>query len=239
MPESTPFDAPERIHPSLWRASQLARASAHTARAGWSALEADLPARGWPLGSMIELLAQHPGIGEIRMLHPALSADDDSRPIVLIQPPHTPQFAAWDGWGGDVSRLVWIRTQHACDALWAAVQVLRSGAFAGVLLWQATVRTPDLRRLHLAAQAGDTLFAMIRPASFSGQASPAPLRLALHPAHGGLDVDIFKRRGRLPEAPLRIPLYPITHDSMHHEPSLDRRASAPRRSRHARVVPAN
>ncbi|MDN5842854.1 MAG: cell division protein, partial [Alcaligenaceae bacterium] len=96
------------------------------------------------------------------------------------------------------SRLIWIRTRHPADSLWAAMQVLRSGAFAGVLLWQTAVRAHDLRRLHLAAQTGDTLFALIRPAAFAGQASPAPLRLALHPMCGGIHVDVFKRQGRLP-----------------------------------------
>ncbi|QKM51818.1 hypothetical protein B7760_05896 (plasmid) [Burkholderia glumae] len=55
---------PERIHPDLWRANQLAQAGARGIDTGHAALSAELPGGGWPRGCLVELLAQQPGIGE-------------------------------------------------------------------------------------------------------------------------------------------------------------------------------
>ena len=76
---------PERIHPP-WRATQLARGAARCLPTGHAALSAELPDGGWPMGSLVELLSPHPGVGEIRLLRPALSQLETRRPIALVQP---------------------------------------------------------------------------------------------------------------------------------------------------------
>jgi cell division inhibitor SulA/protein ImuA len=40
----------ETIHASLWRGSELARASGKTIDTGYAALSAELPGGGWPNG---------------------------------------------------------------------------------------------------------------------------------------------------------------------------------------------
>ncbi|CAM2195926.1 protein ImuA [Paraburkholderia kururiensis] len=80
---------PEEIHPSLWRASQLARGRGRVVDTGYPALSAELAGGGWPLGRLVDLLVQQSGIGEMRLLRPAFSALGN-RPILLIQPPHLP-----------------------------------------------------------------------------------------------------------------------------------------------------
>ena len=82
--------APEDLHPSLWRASQLAHANTRCVDTGHPALSKQLPGGGWPTGTLVDLLLQQPGIGEMRLLRPALAAAA-SRRIVLLQPPHPPQ----------------------------------------------------------------------------------------------------------------------------------------------------
>src|SRR5471030_1257360 len=79
----------EDIHPALWRGSQLAHARGKTVDTGYAALSAELPGGGWPLGTLVELLVQQPGIGEIRLLRPALAALSQ-RTIALVMPPHLP-----------------------------------------------------------------------------------------------------------------------------------------------------
>ncbi|MCV6905435.1 MAG: cell division protein, partial [Achromobacter xylosoxidans] len=78
---------------------------------------------------------------------------------------------------------------------------------------------------HLAAQASDLLFVALRPASAAQHATPAPLRLALAPAPGGLSVHILKRRGPVCEAPLYVGLEPGIVAPPRHAP-LDRRLPA-------------
>jgi protein ImuA len=224
-PES--IAAPEDLHPSLWRASQLAHASTRCVDTGHPALSAQLPGGGWPAGTLIDLLVQQPGIGEIRLLGPSL-ARVAGRRIVLLAPPHAPQALALAALGLAPSQLVWLRASRSADALWAAEQVLKSGSCGALLFWQQHARGESLRRLHLAAQNGETLFFMFRPLAAAQDASPAPLRLALRPAAGGIDIGFVKRRGPQRDAPLFLPLTPSL--PQRHAP-LDRPVPAPATAR--------
>jgi len=205
MNPSSIFATPEALHPSLWRASQLAHADTRCIDTGHATLSGQLPGGGWPGGTLVDLLLQQPGIGEMRLLRPALAACA-ARRIVLLQPPHPPQALALAALGLDPSQLLWLRATRSADALWAAEQVLRSGSCGALLFWTNHVRSDSLRRLHLAAQGGETLFFMFRPLSAAQDASPAPLRLALRPAAGGMTIDFLKRRGPQRDAPLFLPL---------------------------------
>lgn len=224
MPSPAFIAAPETLHPSLWLASQLARSSARCLDTGFAALSAQLPGGGWPGGTLIELLLQQPGIGELRLLAPAL-AGLSGRPIVLLQPPHRPQILALAALGVAPAQLVWLRSANSGDALWAAENVLRSGSCGALLFWQNHLRGEALRRLHLAAQGGETLFCMLRPLATAQDASPAPLRLSLRPAPGGVEIGFVKRRGPQRDAPLFLPLTPSSVLQRH--ASLDRPSPAP------------
>ncbi|KWF21170.1 translesion DNA synthesis-associated protein ImuA [Burkholderia pseudomultivorans] len=214
---------PEAIHPSLWKASQLPRAGTRGIDTGHPALNAELPG-GWPAGALVELLAQQPGIGELRLLAPVL-ARAAGKPVMLIQPPHALQPLALAYWDVDPSGFVTLPTPGTADALWAAEQALRAGACAAVLLWQAHVRTDALRRLNLAAQSGSALFFVFRPAAAARDASPAPLRLALAPRRDGAEVMFVKRRGPARDTPLFVPLSP-SPILLNRHAHVDRRASA-------------
>jgi protein ImuA len=151
------------------------------------------------------VLIQQPGIGELRLLAPAL-AKASSRKVALLQPPHAPQAIALAAIGVPPASALWLRADRTADALWAAEQVLRSGSCGALLFWQTQVRSDSLRRLHLAAQAGDTLFFMMRPLAAAQDASPAPLRLGLRPKAGGLEIEFVKRRGPHRDEPLFLPM---------------------------------
>lgn len=224
---------------AVWRADQMGSHPAAVVSTGHRALDKELPNGGWPGAALIELLLQQAGIGEMRLLRPALHAIAGQRRIALIQPPHLPQIAAWTAWGLPAERLLWIRTQRSADALWAAEQVLRNGSCGALLLWQSPVRTESLRRLHLAAQGAQTLFWMMRPLASAQDASPAPLRLALRPASGGIELDIVKRRGPQRDDMLFLPLHDMpaapSTSSISTHAHLDRRLPA---TPAARSVPA-
>ncbi|MBY4898711.1 translesion DNA synthesis-associated protein ImuA [Cupriavidus sp. AU9028] len=212
--------APETIHPSLWRASQLARGTGRALVAGDEALSQELPGGGWPLGTLVELLVQQPGVGELRLLRPSLLALG-KRPIALLAPPHIPQTLAWDNWGISPERLLWLQPKRIADLLWAAEQLLRAGTCGAVLCWQQHVRGESLRRLHLAAQASESLFCLVRPLACARDSSPAPLRIAIAPAPGGVDLTFIKRRGPQRESPLRLALSPSPILLSRHAAPLD------------------
>jgi len=214
---------PESLHPSLWRASQLAHATTRCVDTGHPVLSAQLPGGGWPTGTLVDLLLQQAGIGELRLLRPALQQVAKRR-IVLLQPPHAPQALALAALGLAPAHLLWLRSARSADALWAAEQVLRSGSCGALLMWQQHARGETLCRLHLAAQAGETLFFLMRPLAAAQDASPAPLRLSLRPAAGGVDIGFVKRRGPQRDAPLFLPLSPSL---LQRHASLDRSIPAP------------
>jgi protein ImuA len=204
----------EALHPSLWRASQLARSRTRCVDTGHPALSNQLPGGGWPVGTLVDLLVQQPGIGEMRLLAPALAKVADRR-VVLLTPPHVPQALSLAALGIPPASAIWIRTDRTANALWAAEQVLRSGSCGALLFWPGQssnsarmqhVRADSLRRLHLAAQQGETLFFNMRTLAAEVDASPAPLRLSVRPAPGGINIGFVKRQGPQRDEPLFLPM---------------------------------
>lgn len=197
--------------PDIWRASELAVSRVPTMSSGHAELDRELPNQGWPRSSLVELLLQQSGIGELQLLKPILTKLAQSRRIALIQPPYIPHAKALQCWGIDINRLLWMRAPSTGDALWTTEQVLKNGSCGAVVLWQTNVRAESLRRLHLAAQAADTHFWLLRPLAGRSEASPALLRLGLRPALGGISVSMVKRRGPAAEEELfvRLPEMPV------------------------------
>ncbi|KQX96849.1 cell division protein [Massilia sp. Root133] len=222
---------PESIHPSLWRASQLGRSSTRCVDTGYPVLSAQLPGGGWPTSSIVELHLRQPGTGELRLLQPALAAAGKRR-VMMIQPPHVPNSIALAAMGLNPSQVTWVQPDRTTDALWAAEQVLRSGGCHALLFWPGHIRNESLRRLSLAAADGESLFFLFRPLAASQDASPAPLRLGVRPALGGVEIDFLKRRGPQRETALFLPLSP---SFVHRHALVDRTVSTPAPARSLRT----
>jgi len=228
---SDSHSTPESIHPSLWHASQLARSSARCVDTGYPVLSAQLPGGGWPTSSLVELHLRQPGIGELRLLQPALVAAGKRR-VMMIQPPHVPNLIALAAMGLNPSQVTWVQADRTADALWAAEQVLRSGGCYALLFWPGHIRNESLRRLNLAASEGESLFFLFRPLAAAHDASPASLRLAVRPALGGVEIDFLKRRGPQRETALFLPLFP---SFAHRHAPVDRTTSTPSPTRGLRA----
>jgi len=184
-------------HPALWRGGGAG--VSETVPTGFRDLDARLPGGGWPLATLVELLVPAAGVGEIRLLLPALrrlsAAATTPRWIAWLAPPHLPYAPALAAAGLDPARMLVVRPRAGLDRLWAMEQALRSGACAAVLGWTGATRDPLLRRLKLAAEEGRTPAFLLRAASHRADPSPAALRLALAARDDGLDVEILKSRG--------------------------------------------
>lgn len=185
----------QALRSSVWRASELAVSRATTTSTGYSGLDDELPNGGWPRSSLVEILVQQHGIGEMQLLKPALATLSGSRRIALVQPPFLPHSMTCRAWRVNERSVYWLRPTSSADALWSAEQMLKSGAFGAVLLWQSNVRPEALRRLNLASQGTETWLWLVRPLAASADPSPSSLRLALRPSFGGVSIDIIKRKG--------------------------------------------
>lgn len=221
---------PEALHPLLWRAHRLGRARAAVTPSGFAGLDAELPGGGWPHGTLTELLLPHPGLGELRLVAPALACVARAeRCVMLFDPP-----AALSGWalaqlGVATEQLLVIygrsgprrsqglrRQLPEADLLWALEQSLRSGHVGAVLAWlPLRLRADALRRLQIAAQSHDGPAFLLREIDARLKPSPAPLRLALGCA--GIDtlaLRVLKRRGPPLAAPLALTLPPVLTDRL-------------------------
>jgi protein ImuA len=224
MPATALLPAPESLHPTLWRAHQLARLRGAAVSTGFAELDAELPGGGWPRQALTELLLPHPGVGEMRLLAPALAgmaAAEAARGVMLFDPPAAPCAAALAQLGVQAHSLIVVHgrdgahgARHllpSAELLWALEQALKSGQVGAVLAWlPVRLRAEALRRLQLAAQAHAGPAFLLRDIDARTKPSPAPLRLTLHSA--GIDelaLRVLKRRGPALTKVLRLALPPV------------------------------
>jgi len=193
-------------HPGIWRGNELARSACPGVASGFAPLDAELPGGGWPCGALTEILPQHEGIGELRILGPALARlAAQGKFIAWIAPPYLPYAPALAAAGIDLARVVIVKTTRDGDSLWAAEQALRSAACGGVLAWPRDIRYTQLRRLQLAVEGSRCLAVLFRPTLTAREPTPAVLRIALATSAGGLALSILKRRGAPLSRPILLP----------------------------------
>jgi hypothetical protein len=151
---------------------------------GWAALDAALPAGGWPDAALSEILLPADGVGELRLLLPTLARlSHAARSVVVVSPPYAPCVAGWQQHGVDM-RMVDIVAAEQPDVLWATEQCLRSGSCAAVLAWPRQADDRALRRLQVAADTGRALAFAFRDRRHLSSASPAALRLEIETSPG-------------------------------------------------------
>ncbi len=193
-------------NPRVWRGRDQAGQKAGLA-SGYPELDRHLPGGGWPRESLTEILTEHYGIGELRLLMPALarlstetSPQDFTEPgwIAWVAPPFQPYPPALQQCGIDLSRMLIVRPRDDSEILWSAEQALASGTCAAVLLWPSSLDDQASRRLQLAAEKGHSWAIAFRPLAARRQPSAAALRLELHPGDKGSRVHILKSRGGRP-----------------------------------------
>ena len=195
MSAANPALASVLANPAIWRGGDCAPEPA-TVPSGFASLDAVLPGRGWPAAALTEIHLAREGIGEIRLLLPALARlQREGRDIVWIAPPHRPYAPALAAAGLDLSRLLVVRCSNPQDALWAYEQALRAPECGAAFAWLATHDERMLRRLAVAARDGRTFGVLWRRPGQHADATSAALRLALSPQQGQLAVRVVKRRG--------------------------------------------
>ena len=183
---------------------------------------------------MTELLLAQPGVGEMRLLAPALVQASTSgtgpgegvgnRSVMLFDPPARPCAQALEPLGLDPHRIVVVHGREGAraealrrllpspDLLWALEQALGSAQVGAVLAWlPGRLAADSLRRLQLAAKAHPGPVFLLRGIAARLEHSLAPLRLALHasPVPDEMVVHLLKRRGPPLAQPLRLVLPPV------------------------------
>jgi hypothetical protein len=164
---------------------------------GHRELDTVLPHAGWQSGTIVELLPTQIGIGELRLLIPALAriSNADSH-LAFVSPPFIPFAPALQRHGVRLEHLIIIKAEKNIDALWAIEQALRCKSFGAVVAWPTAIKDREIRRLQLAAEAGRSVGFIYRPPAAAREASPAAMRFKLQSdASGTLQIEILKCRG--------------------------------------------
>lgn len=187
-------------HPALWRAGSASR-QLPVWPSGFAPLDEGLPGGGWPRSGLIEILPVHFGLGELRLMLPAVACmteRPEARWCTWVAPPLQPFAPALAAARVALARLLIVRVPERTRgsmALWAFEQALGSGACDCVLAWVRHAPAKSIRRLHLAAQRGNTLGVLFRTREAERESSPAMLRLALEAHRDGVRVRLLKSRG--------------------------------------------
>jgi hypothetical protein len=212
-------------NPTIWRATGKKRDgknlrlfnAKHVLPSNYPELDNNLHYGGWPRNALIEIGLPNnvqAGIGEVRLLLPALANILKRHYAIWIAPPFLPYNAALLEAKLNTDRLIVVDTKNLKDSLWSAEQAIKSGTVKALFTWLNTdkknaIKTADLRRLQLASKAHGCWSVLFRNHADLSNASPAPLRIALqsHP-HSKLGIDIIKQPGGWAGQSLNISLVP-------------------------------
>lgn len=190
----------------LWRASSIDADYKQHCSTGFTRLDQELPGAGWPADGVTELLHNKAGIGELRLLTPALArmTHEQNRWILFVSPPYIPYPPALAQAGIDLTRVMVSQPKNPKDYLWVLEKALSSQSCSAVIAWPGRIHEKQIRRLQLASKEGYSWGILFRPEESSKNASPAELRIRLRPLpdyspgkdNSAITVKILKRRGR-------------------------------------------
>ncbi len=183
-------------------------------RRGWSQVEAaamstGFPALnhylggGWPAGVFTELRLGHTGIGEMRLLMPALSAMSRRSHVLWVAPPYRPYAPALVAQDMVLDHLLLVRPRTHKEALWTVGQGLLSPSIGVVVSWFSGIREGEFRGLQRRASEGGHWSFCFLPEGVPPQ--PSHLRLALQSMRGALRIMVSQKAKR-PLPPLIVTL---------------------------------
>lgn len=188
----------------IWRGQDLSPTRAHIST-GYEFLNSAIGG-GWPTGTLVEIMTFGGGLGRSSLLLPVLATLTQSGKAVAWLPaedelPYAPALRAA---GVDSSRVLITKAQDHHQRLWGAEVCLRSGSCGAVVMTEIrAIADPMLRRLKLAASAGDAIMFLLRKETAAKAPSPASLRLRIRSAPYALsqrEVTILKSGGHPPRS---------------------------------------
>ncbi len=183
-------------HPAVWRVGERPVAPVRVIPCGIPGLERQLPGSGWQPGCINEIIGHGTGIGEVSLLLPALAhLTRKGETVAWVAAPFIPYAPALQQAGVDLSNTLRVDVQNTADAVWAAEQALRSGACGAVLVWLADTDHTALRRLQLAAEAGNACCFVLRDRAHARATSPAAVRVEVVSDGRRREVRLLKCRG--------------------------------------------
>ena len=206
-----------RSNSNLWRGCNMAGQGFHGRSTGFPQLDDILPGRGWPQSGLIEVITPSWGLGELQLLIPLMrSVIEQGKWILWITPPHLPYAPALIQLGIDTDQILVVKRDTSCrDALWSMEKALQTSNFGLVLIWQNWLPGKVLRRLQLAAEAGNNLGVFFKHHDSKYSLSPIRIKikgsLVKNNRENGdsfeTEITVIKARGNFRALTTRVNLY--------------------------------
>ena len=192
-------------HPLLWQGRSSCKESSSIAT-GFPVLDRAIPAGGWPRRALVEISVPYWGMGELRLLLPAMARlNQRKRRIMWIAPPYLPYAPALISAGLNLEYVMVVDAQ-AGNISWAMERALCAEACGMVLAWPSYLTDLETRRLQLAAEVGNTTGIVLHTIEAKWQAKTAALRLCIEAKADDLAVKITKARGSCQSPWIRVSL---------------------------------
>lgn len=190
----------------VWKGNHPFSNTAAGISTGYTQLDNIIPGKGWPVGAVTELIPKAMGIGELRLLLPAIRETTRQRQrVLMINSPYQPYTPALVQAGIDLEYLFLISPKKHEDSLWAAEKALYGRVCKILLLWldylgNHSVDNATVRRLQVAARTGGVAAILYRSPyplrdDHTEQSNWAALRLRLNSADKGFLVEVLKLVG--------------------------------------------
>jgi protein ImuA len=198
-PQVEPRAIVAQLQAQLSRHQRDPRDATYVVSSGLPELDARLPERGFPRGSLIEWLVPGPGSGAGTLaLAAAREACRDGPPLVVVDRSgrfYPPAAAAL---GLDLARVLIVRPRRSDDEAWACDQALRTRGIGAVLAWPDRADARWLRRWQLAVEQSGVIGLFVRPERARGEPCFSAVRLQVQPlaGHGCRRVQLEIVRGR-------------------------------------------
>lgn len=146
----------------------------------------------------------HEGVGEIRLLLPALAYLTQREAwVAWIGPPHLPYAPALVDAGLKLTHFLLIEPKNEEERRWAIERCLEAPDCGATVFWEGPRRLAQWRRWQQAVERGGGLGFWLH-AQPAGEFPPA-LRLGLAATEkGGVAVQILKRRHGWPTGPVHL-----------------------------------
>jgi cell division inhibitor SulA/protein ImuA len=220
---------------NLWRGRDHKGESSDTIATGFAELDTMLPAGGWPMQGLVEMVSERWGVGELQLFLPLMRhLIARGNWVLWIAPPYSPYAPGLAQAGIDLRRILIVGGSNAPlrseafwgkkaapepvsserlsskEALWSMEKALQTQHCGLVLAWHSQLPQPTLRRLQLAAITGKTLGVVFM--SKNSEHSPSSMRLKIKSSESDgaepayAEVGLLKARGSYRQSTARINL---------------------------------
>lgn len=170
----------ENLRAELSRFQQSLRTPDEDRRAlstGLNELDQLLPEKGLMPGTLSEWISAHEGSGAMTLAMLVAKQIQTTGPLVVVDQSRQFYPTAMAALGIDLQNTMFVHPKTRADELWAVEQSLRCEGIAAVVFQLQHLRTPEFRRLQLAAESGRAIGLLLRPAIARRHSGWADVRL--------------------------------------------------------------